>query len=198
VVFLGRALAEPVVRRGPEGRDDRVYRFAVEEPFAGVAGPTVEVVTGMGGGDCGLDFEVGRLTFVHAWHSRSGREIVVGLCGTTTTRDLSSPAVEYARARAAGGAEAAIFGRVTRGSPDEGGEGLDGVTISVEAPGGRELTATTGRDGRFDVPGPLAGLHVVRARVPGRAAPLPEQRLAIPAGGCAGVEFSVGEPADHP
>jgi hypothetical protein len=194
VVFLGRALEEPEVRRDSGGWGRRIYRFAVEESFHGVAGPTVEVVTGMGGGDCGVDFEVGRLTFVHAWHAQSGDEIVVGLCGTNSTRDLDGPDVAYARALVGGDPRIAIFGQVTRQADERGrlhpdDQGLAGVAISIDGPGGETLSATTDRDGRFEIPGPLQGRYAVRAELPGDAAPLPEQKVEVVGERCQGVEF---------
>jgi hypothetical protein len=200
VVFLGRAVEEPRVRDDGHGWSDRIYRFAVEEPFAGVSGPTVEIVTGMGGGDCGVDFEVGRLTFVHAWYAQSGRSIVVSLCGTNSTRDLDSPDVAYGRALAAGDPGVAIFGRVTRQDPEPRDTlpfrepGMGGVEISVEGPDGT-LTATTDGDGRFEIAGPLEGSFTVRAQPPGDVAPPPAQEVEIAGGRCRGVELMVTAPA---
>jgi hypothetical protein len=194
VVFLGRAVAEPTVRGGEW--PDRVYTFEVEEPFAGVTGATVEVVTGMGDGDCGVDFEVGRLTFVDAWHNRAGTEIVVGLCGTTSTRDLDSPNVAYAHARAAGDPGIAIFGRVMRGparpvyrGPSR--DGLAGVAVSVHGPDGESLEATTDAEGVFEIPGPLAGSYTVRATLPGEGGAVVEETIEVPPDRCQGVDLVV-------
>lgn len=200
VVFLGRVIEEPEVRRDSGGWGSRIFRFAVEEPFHGVTGPTVEVVTGMGGGDCGVDFEVGRLTFVHAWHTQSGGEIVVGLCGTNSTRDLDGPDVAYARAQVEGDPKIAIFGRVTRQADERGrlhpdDQGMAGVAITIAGPGGETLSAKTDRDGRFEIPGPLQGRYAVRADVPGDAASLPEQEVELVGERCQGVEFVVGPSA---
>lgn len=196
VVFLGRAVEEPEVRRDSGGWGSRTYRFAVEEPFQGVTGPTVEIVTGMGDGDCGVDFEVGRLTFVHAWRSQSGEEIVVGLCGTNSTRDLDGPDIAYARALVGGDPGIAIFGRVTRQADERGrlhsdDQGLAGVAISIDGPSCATLTVTTDRDGRFEISGPFQGRYTVRAEVPGSAAPLPEQEVEVVGERCQGVEFVV-------
>src|SRR5215813_2853356 len=37
----------------------RVAQFTIEEPLKGIDQKTVDVVTGMGGGDCGYDFKTG-------------------------------------------------------------------------------------------------------------------------------------------
>ncbi len=197
VVFLGRAIEEPVVRRLEDGFHDRIYRFAVEEAFAGVTGSTVEIVTGMGNGDCGLDFEVGRLTFVDAWYDESGTEIVVSLCGTKTTGNLGSPHLAYARARAAGEPGPAIFGRVTRGpvEPDssfQDREGLGGVKVAAYGESGEKLEAFTDPEGFFEIPGPLAGRFTVRAAVPGVVASSLEAELKVDEGRCQGVELVAG------
>lgn len=195
VVFLGRAVAEPVVRDGDW--PDRIYTFEVEEPFAGVAaGATVEVVTGMGGGDCGVDFEVGRLTFVDAWYNQPGTEIVVGLCGTTSTRDLGSPDIAYARARAAGDPGIAIFGRVMKGPAADlyrgpGEDGLAGVAVTVHGPEGERLEATTDAEGVFEIAGPLDGSYTVRAKLPGQALAAAEEKVEVAPGRCKGVDLVV-------
>lgn len=197
VVFLGRAVDVQTVQYGREGWHRRVYTFTVEEPFAGVTEPTVEIATGMGGGDCGVYFEVGVPAFVHAWTSNAGHEIEVGLCGTRSTRDLGSPDVDYGRALAAGDPGVAIFGRVTT-KPPEGshsslaGEGLEGVTISAHGPDGHSLWTTTAPDGRFEFPGPLRGRYTVRAEQPGDVGPLSEQEVEVVGERCQGLEFVVG------
>lgn len=194
VVFLGRAVAEPVVRDGDW--PDRVYTFEVEEPFAGVKGGTVEVVTGMGDGDCGLDFEVGRLTFVDAWYDQSGTEVVVSLCGTTSTRNLGSPEVAYARARAAGDPGIAIFGRVVRGPAGpvyrDPSDGLAGVAVSVHGPDGERIEATTDAEGVFEIPGPLAGSYTVRATLPGKGGAVGQEAVEVKLGECQGLDLVVG------
>jgi hypothetical protein len=195
VVFLGRAIEEPKVRSGDYGRRSLIYRFAVEEPFHGVTGPTVEVVTGMDGAACGVDFEVGRLTFVHAWHAESGDEIVASLCGSNSTRDLDGPDVAYAQARAAGDPEVAIFGRVTWQEDERGLLGVARVAITVDGPAGETFSATTQRDGRFQIPNPLQGRYTVRAEVPGEAYTLPEKTVEVDGERCQGVDFVVGAPA---
>lgn len=192
VVFLGRAIEEPTVRSDDHGRRSRIYRFAVEEPFHGVTGPTVDVVTGMDGAACGVGFEVGRLTFVHAWHAESGDEIVASLCGSNSTPDLDGPDVAYGRARVAGDPGVAIFGLVTRPAVEDFAH-VSGATISIVGPGGETLSATTDRDGRFETSGPLQGRYTIRAELPGDTAPLPEQMIEVVGERCQGVDF-VGEP----
>src|SRR5262245_25446427 len=44
---------------GRSGYGQKLVRFTLLEAFRGVEGNTVEVVTGMGGSDCGYDFREG-------------------------------------------------------------------------------------------------------------------------------------------
>jgi hypothetical protein len=64
---------------GTPGRtNERLVRFVVRRTWKGVAGPIVEISTGMGGGDCGVDFAIGREYIVDA-QNRDGR-LVTGIC----------------------------------------------------------------------------------------------------------------------
>lgn len=74
LVFLGHTVGEPVERQRTQW-PERVYTFAVEEAFWGVEGTTVEVLSGMGGGDCGIEFAAGESYLVHAWHRQYGRVV---------------------------------------------------------------------------------------------------------------------------
>jgi hypothetical protein len=101
--------------------------------------------------------------------------------------------LEYARALVAGDPGVAVFGRVMRQEDERSRlhlneQGLAGVAISIDGPGGA-LSATTDRDGRFEIPGPLQGRYAVRAELPGDAAPLPEQKVEVVGERCQGVEF---------
>lgn len=58
-VFVGTVIESKTVsiKRGEYEQQQRVVRFSLDEPFRGVEGAQVEVMTGMGGGDCGIAFK---------------------------------------------------------------------------------------------------------------------------------------------
>lgn len=60
----------------------RVVRFRVDGAWKGVNAPEVTVLTGMGGGDCGLDFDRGVRYLVYAYGG-AGRKLSTGLCTRT-------------------------------------------------------------------------------------------------------------------
>src|SRR5262245_56100885 len=77
-VFAGKVIKKSTfyVEEG-EGDSKHKYqqvlvRFSIEQVFKGVAGGEVEIVTGLGGGDCGYHFKDGERYVVYA--IRSGQD----------------------------------------------------------------------------------------------------------------------------
>jgi hypothetical protein len=56
----------------------RRVRFLVSERFAGADKDTIELTTGWGGGDCGIDFQRGRSYLVYAYRDSTTRELLHG------------------------------------------------------------------------------------------------------------------------
>lgn len=196
LVFLGHTVGKPIERQRPWPERERVYTFAVEEAFWRVEGKTVEVSSGMGGGDCGIEFAAGESYFVHAWHRQDGA-VYAGLCGGTTRASAAHDEIRYSRRRVAGEPVTALYGRVVRKTryQDEWAEGtgLPGVRIAVAGPGGQRRLSTTDAEGLFAFVGPLSGKLTVSADVPGRAGRLIQEHVEVPVGGCNGVELVVRE-----
>ena len=108
----------------------KVVQFTVEESLKGVATKTVDVVTGMGGGDCGYKFETGEryLVYAHKHESPtnirgtplvliaggSSLSILLGtrLCSRTQPLKYAADDLELIRALNTGKPETRIFGRV--------------------------------------------------------------------------------------
>ena len=196
LVFLGHTVGKPVERQRTQW-PERVYTFVVEEAFWGVEGKTVEVLSGMGGGDCGIEFKPGESYFVHAWHRQYDGAVYAGLCGGTTRASVAGEELRYARRRLAGEPVTALYGRVVRKTRDqeewEAGTPLPGVRITVVGPGGQRRSATTGAGGLFALVGPLSGELTVSADVRGGAGRPLQERVEVPVDGCNGVEFVVRE-----
>jgi hypothetical protein len=60
--------------------------FNVSRSYAGQQGKTVELRTGMGGGDCGYPFEVGKQYLVYAWKDQLGK-LSTNICSGTGLLD---------------------------------------------------------------------------------------------------------------
>jgi hypothetical protein len=68
-VFTGVVTSHELVTRqdSPSGEPRRHYQFTATDVFKGEVGTTVDVYTGLGGGDCGYSFEIGQKYLVYAY-----------------------------------------------------------------------------------------------------------------------------------
>ncbi|MFL6230086.1 MAG: carboxypeptidase regulatory-like domain-containing protein [Pyrinomonadaceae bacterium] len=158
-------------RRGQYQIPQRVARFNVEEPFRGVAGATVEVTTGAGGGDCGYNFRVGARYIVYAYAGEGGK-LSTGICTATKPLERAGAELEFARSLAHASPGATIYGSVVFSSRDLAAgkytrEPLVGTKVTVESEGGdlrREVE--TDAEGKYEVTGLPAGSYSVRVATP--------------------------------
>jgi hypothetical protein len=89
-IFVGKVAGVTTV---PSTMDDygvgewehRIFHFEVSESFAGVQGKTADIETGMGNGDCGVEFDIGETYFVYAGADSSGT-LMVSMCGNMSKR----------------------------------------------------------------------------------------------------------------
>jgi len=80
-VFSGRVLAVlPLIE---DERETRLVFFAVSNVWKGTGARFIAVRTGMGGGDCGINFTVGQRAIVHS--HRYEDQLRTGLCSGTRT-----------------------------------------------------------------------------------------------------------------
>ena len=63
----------------PGGARQRIVNFDVDTVYKGDTVPSIDVTTGLGGGDCGVEFEVDQRYTVFA--SGPNDELYAGLCG---------------------------------------------------------------------------------------------------------------------
>jgi hypothetical protein len=88
-IFRGRVLAIDSVTRPPLPGMGQPYKmrrvtFAIAERLRGdIATPQVEVLTGMGDGDCGYAFEEGGEYLVYTQAPREGQPLATGICSWT-------------------------------------------------------------------------------------------------------------------
>ena len=98
-VFLGlvekfEATGEPLVTRPPQALDDYglttpygrdrqiVALFRILRTWKGPQQPSLAVLTGAGGGDCGYDFQVGEVYLVYAYRDNADG-LATGICSRT-------------------------------------------------------------------------------------------------------------------
>ncbi|HVG32716.1 MAG TPA: carboxypeptidase-like regulatory domain-containing protein [Pyrinomonadaceae bacterium] len=178
---------------GRSGYQQRLVRFDLDEAFHGVKGRTAEVITGMGGGDCGYDFKEGERYFVYAYKDPKDNTLHVGICGRTRTLAMATADLEYARRVAKGNSDAILYGivlRYTRDSYLAYGErkGMEGISVIAESKDKRFNLVTDG-EGRFQLDGVPAGTYRVRAELPEGMSKAAEQPVVIAPGRCAAAEF---------
>jgi hypothetical protein len=179
---------------GSSGYQQRLVRFNLEESFLGVKGQTVEVITGMGGGDCGYDFKEGERYFVYAHRDPKDNTLHVGICGRTRSLAEATVDLEYARRIAGGNRDALLYGivlRYTRDSYRDYGQhkAMEGITVIAESYSKR-FTLVTDGEGRFQLDGIPAGTYRVRAELPDNLNKAADQQVLIQPGRCAGAEFT--------
>ena len=196
-VFTGRVTDISVIPLdlgdGLVGYKQKLVRFSIEESFRGTRGRSVEILTGMGGGDCGYDFKQGERYFVYAYSNPNNSKLHVGICGRTQPLSEASSDLDYARAVKSGKTGSIIHGivlRYTRDAYVDYGQhnGIKGINIFVEG-NGRRFNLITDDEGRFQMYGLPAGTYKVRAELPLNLPKASEQQVVIPEGRCAGAEF---------
>lgn len=96
-VFTATVLGveELKVPAGGNGSFSRIRAVALElhQAWRGLAHPNAIIFTGLGGGDCGYPFEVGKSYLVFASHAASGAEVPGALYTSicTATRPVADP-----------------------------------------------------------------------------------------------------------
>jgi len=123
-VFAGKVIKRSTFY-AEEGEGDSRYkyqqvlaRFSIEQAFKGIAGDEVEIVTGMGGGDCGYHFKDGERYVVYA--IRSGRDksrLYSGACNRIKLVAEAEEDFAYFRAIPEAGTGGNVYGRVKKLTP---------------------------------------------------------------------------------
>lgn len=195
LVFSGTVLEiVPAAARNKEPRTlryGRVVRFKVTQTWRGEAAGTLDVRTGMGGGDCGFAFVTGQEYLVYA-HGSPGA-YSTGICSRTRLVSRASEDLAYLKSALQPAAAGRIFGTATyqRTSSDPPASTVAGYTVTL-AQGDRKWTTTTGGDGTYEFRGIPAGSYTVALTV------LATEEVSGPATieladprGCATANFTV-------
>jgi hypothetical protein len=86
-VFTGIVTGRELLSRHEPFGPRRRYRFTVTDVLKGEVRRTVDVYTGLGGGDCGYSFELGQEYLVYAYATRTG--LSTNIC--SRTRIINTP-----------------------------------------------------------------------------------------------------------
>jgi hypothetical protein len=118
-VFAGKVIKKSTfyVEEG-EGDSRHKYQqvlapFSIEQVFKGLAGDQAEIVTGLGGGDCGYHFKDGERYVVYA--IRSGRDksrLYSSICNRIKLMAEADEDFDYFRAIPEAGTGGLVYGRV--------------------------------------------------------------------------------------
>src|SRR5438270_9015897 len=91
-VFTGTVIESHriTVNDGGYSHEMRAVHLSIDQSFRGVEGAEVEVLTGLGGGDCGFGFRQAQQYLVYAYRSDSDGKLYTSIC--TGTRSVSEAA----------------------------------------------------------------------------------------------------------
>ena len=161
----------------------RTYKFSVEQPYLGVAGTEVEVLTGSGGGDCGYPFAIGQRYLVYA--NRGKTNLITSICTRTKPFIEANEDLAFLGTLSSASAGATIFGRVLQREQkkDIGVSGPD-VFITLEGEENKEVRPDT--EGNFRVSGLRPGKYKVKLHLPDAlTAYQAEKEVTVADRGCA-------------
>jgi hypothetical protein len=185
-VFVGTVIETKVVPyKSGDFEHTRVHvSFSIDEPFRGVEGAQVEVLTGMGGGDCGYRFSQSKQYLVYA-HEYEGK-LHTGICNRTREISSASDDLSYIRGLKNVNTGGLIYGEVHMAREDR--RAVSRARIVIDGPDKKELTTDAKGSYRADRLQP--GEYTIKIVMPERTTtPRPEEKVTLANGGCAVVSF---------
>lgn len=172
-----------------------LVRLSVADVFRGeVVGPELEIVTGMGGGDCGYRFEVAKQYLIYASKSVNENRLYTGICSRTRLLSEASDDLKYFYSLPPEGSGSTIAVSVRRYvlplHDDSRFEitPLPSVKVTVDG-GGKHFQGETDQEGQFKFRGLPPGTYRVRAELPSNPRNHSEAEVSVIDRGCAYREF---------
>lgn len=195
-VFSGQVISINIESEGDRyGRQRRVVRLFVKESFRGVSVPEVEVITGLGGGDCGFGFQIGKDYLVYAYERETDHKLETGICTRTSSLAKALQDITYIKGLPAARPGSTISGEIQRPIPraDTPPElsAMADVRVLVEG-ADKQYEAVSDEKGKFSVSGLPAGNYKITLVLPkGLTEGQEAQQVELANKGCASVSFFV-------
>lgn len=191
-VFIGTVIEGKLVtvKEGEFEHQMNAVRISIDEAFRGVEGAEVEVLTGLGGGDCGFGFRRAQQFLVYAYRSESDQKLHTNICTRTRAISEADPDLVYIRGLSKAKAGGTISGEVVRERRNETGgsnsEPLAGVKVTIDGP--QKAEAVTNAKGEFKIEGVQPGEYTVVPAMPkGLSTRGTDSKVKVADRGCAVV-----------
>jgi hypothetical protein len=160
VIFTGKVTSK-ITDSAPATLEDHflrnAFQFSVDESFRGsaIAGQEITIYTGMGGGDCGYEFNVGTTYLVYA--AVYNGKLITGICTPTNLAARVPDVIRQLRALQKGERVADLFGTLGTAPVSLADDPLDIKPLAgkrVRVIGVRNLTrsTTTDNEGVYSFP----------------------------------------------
>src|SRR5687767_2951038 len=196
-VFIGVVSGDSsiYVQDGEDQVQKRSVSFAIEETFLGSQRTSVEVITGMGSGDCGFGFKRGERYLVYAYTNQQDNKLYTNICMRTRALSQAGEDLQYLRGLSSAAHGVRIYGEVRRYwsgvNAERPPESVSGIKVSID---GAEKRAEiiTDLKGRYSAGGLPGSVYKVKILLPqGLMSDAPEQEIKVADHGCAMVHFNV-------
>jgi Carboxypeptidase regulatory-like domain len=196
-VFIGIVIGDSSisVQDGEYEFQKRLVSFAVEETFLGPQKTSAEVITGMGGGDCGVGFKRGERYLVYAYTNPQDNKLYTSICMRTRALSQAGEDLQYLRGLSSAPPGVRIYGEVQRyWSGVNAGrqpESMAGIKVSIDGTKKR-VELMTDLKGRFSAGGLPGSVYKVKISLPqGLMSYSPEREIKVADRGCAMVLFDI-------
>src|SRR3989442_7043794 len=193
-VFIGTVIESRrvTIKESPYPREMRLVRLSLDEPFRGVEGAGVEVLTGFGGGDCGFGFRQTQQYLVYAYRSENDGKLHTSICTRTKSISEADNDLTYIRGLSKAKGGATISGEVMKYLRDKQGtlanQPLAGVRVVIE--GEKKFEAVTDAKGQYRIDQLPAGEYTVKPVPPEHLGACgPERKIMVADRGCAVARF---------
>ena len=196
-VFVGVVTGDSTIplKLGDHMYQQRLLSFVIDSAFRGAQGGVTEVITGMGGGDCGFAFKRGERYLVYANTDPEDKRLHTTICSRTRLLSEAGEDLEYIRGLSSAVPGALIYGEAQRYRSD-GDSGpqqtpMAGLKINIEGEE-KQVEARTDTKGHFSVGGLPPGVYKLKISLPtGLTSSSAEQEIRVADRGCAKVHFGV-------
>jgi hypothetical protein len=192
-VFVGTVINSQTVtvKESPYVERMRAVRISLDESFRGVEGAEVEVLTGLGGGDCGFGFRDGQQYLVYAYRSEQDQKLHTSICTRTKLISAADKDLAYIRGLSKAKPGATISGEILknlRDGEDVRRQPVGGIKVIVE--GEKKFETVTDAKGQYRLDQLPEGEYTVRPVMPANLAFRgPERKITVSDRGCAEVSF---------